>query len=118
MLGIRHPLRWIVGAAVAIPVATIAAHWLGRLLSVAWLARAPSRAAASLVDGRFGLETLLTLKTWSLDRRVTLATGEGLHAWTAIPDVGAWRVAALLWTGAGLLALLAAAYRQRERRRA
>jgi hypothetical protein len=117
MLGIRHPLRWVVAAAVAIPVATVAAHAISRASGLAWLADAPARAASQLVQGRYGLEALLTLRTWSLDYRVTLTTGERLQAWTAIPDLAGWRIAALLWTGAGLLALLAAVSRHRERRR-
>ena len=38
--------------------------------------------------------------------------------WWAVPDLADWRIATLLWTGAGLLALWAAASRHRERRRA
>jgi hypothetical protein len=48
---------------------------------------------------------------------VTLTTGERIHAWSALPDLADWRIAALLWTGAGLLAIWAAASRHRERRR-
>jgi hypothetical protein len=36
--------------------------------------------------------------------------------WRALPDLGDWAAATLLWTGAGLIALLAAACRHRERR--
>lgn len=118
MLGIRHPLRWVVGAAIAVPVASIATHAVSRLPGLTWLADAPARAASQLVEGRYGLEALLTLRTWSLDYRATLTTGERIHAWSAIPDLAAWRIAALLWIGAGLLALCAAVYRHRERRRA
>jgi hypothetical protein len=38
--------------------------------------------------------------------------------WRALPDVGQWAAATLLWTGAGLVALWAAASRHREGRRA
>lgn len=118
MLGIRHPLRWVVGAAVVVPVTTVATHAMSRMPGLTWLADAPARAASQLVQGRYGLEALLTLRTWSLDYRVTLTTGERIHAWSAIPDLADWRIAALLWTIAGLLALWAAAFRHRERRRA
>lgn len=117
MLGIRYPLRWLVGAAVAIPLATIATHAMSRMLDAEWLADAPARAALQLVEGRYGLEMLLTLRTWSLDTRVTLTSGERMRAWTAIPDLADWRIAALLWIAAGLLALWLAASRHRERRR-
>jgi hypothetical protein len=36
--------------------------------------------------------------------------------WRALPDLRHWAAATLLWTGAGLMALLAAASRHRERR--
>lgn len=117
MLGIRHPLRWVAGAAVVIPIATVAAHAMSRVWGVAWLADAPARAVSQLIHGSYGLETLTTLRTWSLDYRVTLTTGERMQAWSALPDLADWRIAAVLWTGAGLLALLAAASRHRERRR-
>lgn len=114
MLGIRHPLRWLIAVAVGLPVVRIAGDFLRHLLGTEWLANAP----ASVVDGRYGLEALLTLRTWSLDRRVMLTTGETLHAWSGVPDLGAWGIAALLWTAAGAIALWAAASRHRERRRA
>lgn len=117
MLGIRYPLRWIVGLVVAVPVTTVATEVMSRVWGVAWLERAPERAVSWLVEGRYGLEALLTLHTWSLDTRVVLTTGEPIHVWSAPPNLADWRIAALLWTGAGLLALLAAASRHRERRR-
>jgi hypothetical protein len=118
MLGIRHPFRWVVGAVVLVPALSAATHLAGRLLDVEWLTDAPARAVSQLVEGRYGLEALLTLRTWSLDTRVVLTTGERIQAWSAIPNLGDWRIAALLWTTAGLLALWAAASRHREQRRA
>jgi len=118
MLGIRRPLRWIVGALLLFLVASFASDVASRLLGVGWLEDAPTRAASMLVEGRYGLESLLTLRTWSLDTRAVLTTGERIQVWSALPDLAAWRIAALLWTGAGLLALWAAAWRHRERRRA
>jgi hypothetical protein len=118
MLGIRRPLRWVVGALLLFLVASFASDVASRLLGVGWLEDAPTRAASMLVEGRYGLESLLTLRTWSLDTRAVLTTGERIQVWSALPDLAAWRIAALLWTGAGLLALWAAAWRHRERRRA
>lgn len=117
MLGIRHPLRWLVGAVIVIPVASAASHVAGRATGVEWLSDAPSRAISQLVAGRYGLDMLLKLRTWTLDRMTRLTTGERIEAWSSLPDLGDWGVAALLWTGVGLLALLAAASRHRERRR-
>lgn len=118
MLAIRRPLLWIAGAAVATPIVASAAEMADRVTGLAWLGIAPAYALSRIVEGRYGLEALLTLRTWSLDRRVILATGERLQAWSAVPDLGDWCIAALLWTGAGLLAVWAAARRHRERRRA
>jgi hypothetical protein len=118
MLGIRRPLRWGIGVVALIAGLSVASHLASRLLGLASLADAPSRAQALLVDGRYGLEALLTLRTWSLDSRATLTTGEQIHVWSALPDIGDWRIAALLWTGLGLLAVWVAVSRHRERRRA
>lgn len=118
MIGIRRPLRWVVGAVLAFAVSSFAIHTASRQLGMEWLAGAPERALVQLFQGRYGLETLLTLRTWSLDTRVILTTGERIQAWSAIPNLAEWRIAALLWTSAGLLALSAAVYRHRELRRA
>jgi hypothetical protein len=117
MLGARRPLRWMVGAVLLLPVSSLVSHMAGRVLGVQWLADAPERALVQLLEGRYGLDALLKLRTWTLDRRAVLPTGEGIEVWTAVPDLADWRTAALLWTGAGLLALWAAASRHRERRR-
>ena len=118
MLGVRRPLRWALVAVLAVPVTSAFTHIAGRVLGMSWLADAPGRAVAALIGGRFGLESLLTLRTWTLDNRTSLTTGERIHVWSAVPDLGDWGIAALLWTGAGLLALWFAASRHCERRRA
>lgn len=117
MLGVRHPLRWLAGAVLAVPLAAGAAHVAARLLGSDWLADAPARAGEQLVRGRFGLDALLTARTALLDDRAFLTTGERILAWSAVPAIGDWGVAAALWIGVGLLALWAAASRHRERRR-
>lgn len=117
MVGVRHPLRWVAGTLLMFPVASAFSHVASRMLGMHWLADAPERVITRFVEGRYGLEALLTLRTWSLDRRATLTTGERIHVWSAVPDLGDWGTAALLWTGAGLLALWFAASRHRERRR-
>ena len=117
MLGIRRPLRWIAAAVIAVPVATVAFRLVGTLAGLEGLKDAPARAVSLLVSGPYGIEALLTMRTWSLDNRALLTTGERIHVWFALPNLAEWRVAALLWIGAGLLAVLAAASRHRERRR-
>jgi hypothetical protein len=118
MLGARRLFRWVVVAALLFPVTSGAAHLAGRWLGVAWLPDAPERAMDQLLEGRFGLDSLLKLRTWTLDRGAALATGERIEVWSAPPDMGDWSIAVLLWTGVGLVALWAAASRHREERRA
>jgi hypothetical protein len=117
MLGIRHPLRWVVGAVLAFPVSSFLTHMASRLSGAGWLADAPERALTLLCEGRYGFDSLLKLRTWTLDRRAALTTGERIEVWSAVPDIGDWGIATLIWTLAGLVALLAAASRHREQRR-
>ncbi|MBA3578364.1 MAG: hypothetical protein H0W42_00100 [Gemmatimonadaceae bacterium] len=116
VLGIHRPLRWVVGAVIVFAVASTAAHLASPLLGLGWLEGAPESVVSRLFEGRYGLEALITLRTWSLDTRATLTTGEVVQIWSAVPDLHEWVIAAALWTGAGLLALWAAASRHRERR--
>lgn len=118
IVGIRHPLRWIAGGVALFALSTLASHMIGRLIGREGLGDAPGRMVAQLIQGRFGLEALLTLRTWSLDYRATLTTGERIHAWFSVPNLGDWGIAALLWTAAGALAVWLAASRHREGRRA
>jgi hypothetical protein len=80
--------------------------------------RRAGAAARLLLDGRYGLDALLTARTESLSTSATLATGGQVRVWSAVPHLADWALATLLWTGAGLLALWAAASRHGERRRA
>ncbi len=117
-LGTRHPLRWVVG----IVLANLFASMMSQAASAqggraGWLADAPARALETLVVGRYGLDAMLTARAASLDNFATLTTGELAVVWSAVPELAHWIVATLLWTGAGLLALWAAASRHREGRR-
>lgn len=118
MVGVRYPLRWIGGGIGLFAVTNVGSHMLGRMMGLEWLSSAPERALAQLIQGRYGLEALHTLRTWSLDSRATLTTGERIHVWSSLPNLGEWRIAALLWLAAGALALWLAASRHRESRRA
>jgi hypothetical protein len=105
-LATRHPLRWIVGSVIVFGVGDAAsAVWLGSVLEL-------------LFEGPYGLDALLTARTTFLNIEATLSTGERVAVWRALPDVGQWATATLLWTGIGLVTLLAAASRHREGRRA
>jgi len=75
---------------------------------------------ADTVDGRppfCAPSRSSSARTVNLDEP-TLSTDDRVVVWRALPDVGQWAAATLLWTGAGLVTLWAAASRHREGRRA
>lgn len=109
-LGLRHPFRWIVGAALGLELIAIA----GDAADVEW----PRRLLRALYAGPYGIDALLSARTESAGAWVTLSTGELVHVWRALPHPGQWAAGTLLWTGAGLVLLWAAASRHRELRRA
>jgi hypothetical protein len=111
-LGLRQPVRWAAGIILAVYLVA----GLGQDLYANWPATPPGRVLRGVFDGRYGLDALLTARTGSLKTEATLTTGERVVVWRALPDLGHWAMATLLWTGAGLMALLAAASRHRERR--
>jgi hypothetical protein len=117
-LGSRHPLRWVIGIVLSYAILAVAADAASAQLSVRWLTDAPSRAVHRLVEGRYGLDAMLTARTATLRTTAILTTGERAVYWRAVPDLADWRIATLLWTGAGLLALWAASSRHGEQRRA
>jgi hypothetical protein len=112
-LGARRPLRWIVG--------TVSGFVLllsfGEALNSDPMTLGADRLLRWLVAGPYGVDALLTARTESLQVSATLATGESIVVWRALPDLQQWAAATLLWTSAGLLLLWAAAARHRERRR-
>ena len=111
-LGIRQPVRWAGGIVLAVYLLA----GLGQAVNANWPATAPGRLLQGVFDGRYGSDALLTARTGSLKTEATLTTGERVVVWRALPDLGDWAAATLLWTGTGLIALLAAASRHRERR--
>ncbi len=111
-LGMRQPVRWVGGIVLAVYLVA----GLGQEVYANWPATAPGRVLQGVFDGRYGLDALLTARTGSLKTEATLTTGERVVVWRTLPDLGHWAVATLLWTGAGLIALIAAASRHRERR--
>ncbi|HYH79197.1 MAG TPA: hypothetical protein VEX86_05350 [Longimicrobium sp.] len=113
-VGVRHPLRWIVGTALVV-------GFLAAVVDIAdasRLIRPLLDAVDSFLVGPYGLDTLLTARTETLKVDATLTTGETVIVWRGLPSVGQWAAATLLWTCAGLALVWAAASRHRERRRA
>jgi len=117
-LGSRRPLRWVIGTALSYAFLAVATDAARTQVQAGWLTDAPARALHLLVEGRYGLDAVLTARTATLSTTVFLTTGERAVVWRAVPDLADWRTATLLWTGAGLLAVWVAASRHRERRRA
>ena len=117
-LGVRHPIRWIIGTALVYVLSSIASHAASAQFGADWLDDAPERLLRLVVHGRYGLDAVVTARIESLSSPATLTTDERVVVWWGVPDLADWRTATLFWTGAGLLALLAAASRRGERRRA
>ena len=113
-LGTRHPVRWIAGSVIGFFIASS----VGDAANAVWLNNALERVLEPLFEGPYGFDALLTARTTFLKVEATLSTGDRVAVWRTLPDVGQWATATLLWTGAGLVTLWAAASRHRENRRA
>lgn len=109
-LGVRYPVRWAIG----IPLSIVLVSLIGGAANIEWLKFLASRLVDVVHQGRFGLDTLLTARAESLKTAVVLTTGKTVSVWRALPDIGDWALATLLWIGAGTVALVAAASRHRE----
>jgi hypothetical protein len=107
-LGTRHPLRWILASLPGLFVFAFAFAAANSRIN------GPDPVLDALFYGPYGVDALLTARTESLQVGATLSTGERVVVWRALPDVSQWATATLLWTGAGLVALGAAACRHRE----
>jgi hypothetical protein len=112
-LATRHPLRWIVGSVIGFYIVS----GVGEAANAVWLGNTFEPLLEPLFEGRYGLDALLTARTTYLNIEATLSTGDRVAVWRALPDVGQWAAATLLWTGAGLVTLWAAVSRHREGRR-
>jgi hypothetical protein len=112
-LGTRHPIRWLVGAVLAFFLVLGVAE----ATSWRWLLQAANRVIVAITDGPYGVDSVMTGRTESLHTETTLSTGEKVDVWRGLPNLGQWAIATLLWTGAAVAALWAAASRHRERRR-
>ncbi|MDF1504847.1 hypothetical protein [Roseisolibacter sp. H3M3-2] len=113
-LGVRHPVRWLVGPLLALLLVSA----VGAAAGSRALALAPSGVLETLMYGTYGFDTLLTARSESLHTVARLPSGAVAPVWLALPDLGHWVAATLLWTGGGLAALWLAASRHGERRRA
>lgn len=90
LLGLRHPLKWVFGAAGLFALVT---------------------GVSQALETFYGVNTLLG------SSRLFFATARLHDAWRSLPALGQWAISTVLLLGAGLAALFAAASRHRERRR-
>lgn len=111
-LGLKHPFRWIIGAFAAAFLFTAVGQ--GLAADAFWLHLTPI--TRSVMEGRYGLDAVLTARSESLHTQVVLNSGKVITAWRALPVVSDWIIATLLWTSIGAAGLSAALFRNRERR--
>jgi hypothetical protein len=113
LVGVRHPLRWIGGAVLALAVVV----FLFQLSPSDEVRLAPARALRAFLDGPYGTDAVLTARTESFKILARHPEGGTAVVWRGLPGVGEWVAATLLWSAGALAALAAALFRQRERRR-
>jgi len=111
VLGLRHPGRWLFGIAGVFFCLTTLTGLLGRTENGEWRIVAWSSVLRWLVYGPYGVRTLLSSSGFFSAVEHAAAVGQTL------PDPAQWAITTVLWLGAGLAALWAAASRHRERRR-
>jgi hypothetical protein len=92
VLGLRHPLRWLLGGAGVLFLMGILSDVLSR----------PDDSEWQYVPGARGFFS---------------AVQQASAVWHTLPELAQWAISTFLWLGAGLAALWAAAGRHRERRR-
>jgi hypothetical protein len=102
LLGLRHPLRWLAGAAAAGILITVLAvnlgphnpledhidHWLGMI-----------------VTGRWGLDFAFTGGIKTLSHEIDLHGPGSVDLWIALPTAGRWAAGRAAWLSGVLLAL-------------
>jgi hypothetical protein len=111
VLGLRHPLRWLLGTVGVFFLLATLNEALGRTESGESRMFAWSGVLRWAVYGPYGIDTLLS------SRRFSSAAREATSFWRNLPHLAQWAIPTFLWLGAGLAALWAAASRHGERRR-
>jgi len=112
MLGLRHPFRWIIGAAAGIFLIAAVGQGIGD--DAFWIKM--QSVVEPLVSGPYGLDAVLSARSESLHTQIILSNADRATVWLALPVVRDWIIATLLWTGLGTAGLCAALFRHRERR--
>jgi hypothetical protein len=110
VLGLRHPLRWLIGIAGLFFLFGGLNDLFGRTAngdgsSVAW-----SEAWRWAMHGPYGLRTVLSSSGFFVADDAGASPG-------TLPDLMEWAITTVIWFGGGLAALWAALLRHREQRR-
>jgi hypothetical protein len=100
--------RWLGGLAVLAAFGVVLA---GQGAGVGGVGDWMMRGVEVLVEGRYGAKTLFLLGDEDLLRT---AAGQEYWVWGDLPTPGAWALTALLWIGAPLIGVVAAARREGE----
>jgi hypothetical protein len=111
VLGLRHPLRWVLGTAGVLFLLMVVGDDFGRTETGEWRIFVWSGVLRWLVYGPYGVRAMLDAMG------VVPAAENAGAAWQTVPTFGRWAITTFLSIGAGLLALWAAASRHRETRR-
>jgi hypothetical protein len=112
LLGLRHPVRWLVGLAATGAFLFALALNLG---AYSGLEEALDRFLSTMIEGRYGLDFMLTGGEGSLSRDVRIPGEWPVYLWTSLPSAERWFLALLVWFGGALLALALAIRRHWER---
>jgi hypothetical protein len=111
VLGLRYPLRWLLGAVGVFLLLLTLNNALGRTENGELQIVAGLGVLRWAVYGPYGLDTLLSSSGFFS------VTEHAAAVWRKLPGLAQWATTTLIWLGAGLAALWAAASRHGECRR-
>ena len=109
LLATPRPERWVAGTILGLFLLI----FMTERANLTWLADITDAALVPLVDGRYGLSTLVTGAT-AYVASVDLPPGESMPMFVGVPTFGRWAVSSGLWTGLGLATIWLAARRHGE----
>jgi hypothetical protein len=113
LLGVRHPVRWLAGlAAAGVFLVVLAVNNFGPDNA---LEGALTRFVSSVVSGAYGFDFAMTGGEGSLSHDIDIPGRRPIDLWTALPSIGRWAAALLVWFAGALLALALAIRRHWER---